>query len=86
MPANRLPLIARVEARAFSRAEERPVAVCVGGRRIGVTDILDRSLVTSTEAGAPVVTRFTVELEDNTIVELERVLPDGAWRCWRIER
>lgn len=81
----RVRLIARVECRADSRGEERPIAVSIGGRRIGVVDVIDRALVTNAVAGEPVSARFVVELEDETVVELERTMPDGDWRCWRIE-
>jgi hypothetical protein len=84
MSPRRVPLIARVECRADSRAEERPVAVSIGGRRIGVVDVIDRALVTSATAGGPVCARFVVELEDGTVVALERTMPGGGWRCWRL--
>ena len=86
MPPLKVPLIARVECRAESRGEERPIAVTIGGRRIAVVDILERSLVTAAEAGRPVVARFILELEEETVVEVERALPGGDWRCWRVER
>lgn len=78
-------MIAKVECWAGSRGDERPAALTLGGRRIGVAGILERTMVTSATAGEPVITRFLVELEDGTKVVLERVMPDGEWRCWRIE-
>jgi hypothetical protein len=85
MSASKVRLIARVECWAGSRGEERPAALAIGGHRIGVVDILERALVTSPDAGEPVVARFLVELEDGAVVALERTLPDGQWRCWRIQ-
>ncbi len=85
MRQRHVPLVARVECRAESRGEERPIALTVGGRRIGVTDILERALVTAVDAGAPVRARFTLELEDGSLVLLERLMPTGEWRVWRID-
>ena len=85
MPQRRIPLVATVECRTESRAEERPIALTVGGRRITVVDIVERSLVSEADAGAPVRARFTVELEDGSLVRLERALPGGDWRVWRID-
>jgi hypothetical protein len=85
MPQRRLSLIATVECRAESRTEEQPIALNVGGRRISVVDILERALFSEADAGAPVRARFTVELEDGSLVLLERSLPAGDWRVWRID-
>jgi phage tail protein X len=80
-----VPLVAKVSCRAESRGEERPVAVTVGGRRIGVVDILERAFVGAADAGEPVRARITVELEDGSVVQLERSPPAGGWRVWRID-
>ena len=85
MPPQRVALVAKVECRSESRGEERPVALTVGGRRIGIVDILERSVVAAAVAGEPVRARFTVELEDGSRVLLERSLPAGDWRVWRID-
>ncbi len=85
MPQQRVALIAKVECRSESRGEERPIALTVGGRRIGILDTLERALVSAADAGEPVRARFTVELEDGSLVLLERSLPDGDWRVWRID-
>ncbi len=85
MSQQRVALVAKVECRAESRAEERPIALNVGGRRFAVVDIVERSLVSEADAGAPVRARFTVELEDGSLVLVERALPAGDWRVWRID-
>ena len=85
MRQRRIRLIARVSCRAESRGEERPLALTIGGRRIGVVDILEHALVAAAEAGSPVRARFTVELEDGSVVLLERSLPADEWRVWRID-
>jgi len=85
MPQQRVALVAKVECRSESRGEERPIALTVGGRRISVVDILERALFSEADAGAPVRARFTVELEDGSLVLLERSLPAGDWRVWRID-
>jgi hypothetical protein len=85
VPQQRVALIAKVECRSESRGEERPIALTVGGRRIGILDTLERALVSAADAGEPVRARFTVELEDGSLVLLERSLPDGDWRVWRID-
>lgn len=61
------------------------MAIVSGGRRIAVVDVLERAFVTSADAGDPVVARWVVDLEDGTRVALERAMPDGDWRCWRIQ-
>ncbi|PWB77713.1 MAG: hypothetical protein C3F15_02790 [Holophagae bacterium] len=85
MPQQRVSLVAKVECRSESRGEERPIALTVGGRRIGIVDTLERALVSAADAGGPVRARFTVELEDGSLVLLERSLPAGDWRVWRID-
>lgn len=79
-----IPLVALVECRSESRGEEQPIALTLGGQRITVAAILERSFVAAAVAGAPVRARFTVELEDGSVVQLERSLPAGEWRAWRI--
>ena len=85
MPQQRVALVAKVECRSESRGDERPIALTVGGRRIGIVDILERSFVAAAVAGEPVRARFAVELEDGSRVLLERSLPAGDWRVWRID-
>jgi hypothetical protein len=85
VPQQRVALVAKVECRSESRGEERPIALTVGGRRIGIVDTLERALVSAADAGEPVRARFTVELEDGSLVLLERSLPAGDWRVWRID-
>jgi hypothetical protein len=81
----RIPLVARVSCRADSRGEERPLALTVGGRRLLVAGILEHALVAAADSGEPVRDRFTVELENGSLGVLERRLPAGEWRVWRIE-
>jgi hypothetical protein len=85
VPQPPVALVAKVECRSESRGEEWPIALIVGGRRIGVAETLERALVATADAGEPVRARFTVELEDGSLVLLERSLPAGAWRAWRID-
>jgi len=77
--------IARVECRSEGRGEEIPVAVVIGGDRFKITDVIDRAMVTSIEAGEPVRHRLWVDLEDGQRCELTRVTPDGTWMV-RVER
>ena len=72
--------IAQVECRSESRGEEIPVAVVFGEDRFEITEIVDRAVVTSVEAGEPVRHRFWVELEDRRRCQLTREIPDGTWR------
>lgn len=85
MPRQRVPLVATVSCRADSRGEQRPLAVTVGGRRLRVAGILEHAIVTAADPGEPVRDRFTIELEDGALVILERRLPAGEWRVWRID-
>ena len=85
MPPQRVALVAKVECRSESRGEERPIALTLGGERITVAVILERSFVAAAAAGEPVRARFTVELEDGSVAQLERSLPAGDWRVWRID-
>jgi len=79
-----IPLVAHVECRSESRGEEQPIALTLGGQRITVAAILERSFVAAAVAGVPVRARFTIGLEDGSLALLERVLPAGAWKAWRI--
>ena len=72
--------IAQVECRSESRGEEIPVAVVFGGDRVEITEIVDRAMVTSIEAGEPVRRRLLVELKDGRRCQLTRVEPGGEWR------
>jgi hypothetical protein len=77
-------LIARVECRSGSTGEERPVAVDIGGRRLAITKLLDDAVVGSSKAGAPCYRRLLVQLADGTVLRLQRRLPDGSWRVYRL--
>ena len=77
--------IAHVECRSEGRGEEKPIAVIIGGEKLGIVDVLDRAMVTGAEAGDPVRHRLWVELEDGRRCELTRVTPDGRWVV-RVER
>ena len=81
---NPIPLVARVECRSESRSEEQPVAVVIGGVRHPVSAVVDDTVVGSGLAGGPVRRRVRVELADGSRLDLERVLPDGEWRVWRV--
>jgi hypothetical protein len=75
-----ISLIARVECRSQSRGDDVPVAIMIGGERFEIVDTLDRAMVTSVDAGAPVTHRLWVEVDDGRRFELTRTLPDGTWR------
>jgi len=79
MPDDPIPIVARVECRSEGRGDEQPIAVVIGGERLEITDVLDRAMITSIDAGEPVRHRIWVELEDGQRCELTRVMPDGAW-------
>ena len=85
MPERTIPLVAHVECRSESRGKEQPIALTLGGQRITVATILERLFVAAAVAGEPVRARFTVELKDGSLVALERALPTGDWRVWRID-
>jgi hypothetical protein len=74
-----LSLIAKVECREESHAQEQPVAVVIGGERFEITNIVERAMVTGIEAGQPIRNRMWVEIEDGRNLELSRTLPDGRW-------
>ena len=82
MTDERIPVIARVECRSESTADEHPVAVWIGGKRLEIVDVIDRAMISSVEAGHPVRQRLWVELEDGTRCELNRILPEGQWRTY----
>jgi len=75
-----IPIIATVECRSQSRGDDVPIAIMIGGRRFEIVDTLDRAMVTSVDAGAPVTHRLWVEVDDGRRFELTRTLPDGTWR------
>lgn len=79
-----IPLIARVHCRSEGQAEQRPVAVEIAGRRIAVTEILDDSIRGGVTAGAGNRRRLLVSLSDGQVLRLERVLPAGEWRVFRV--
>ena len=82
MSPTQIPVVARVECRSEGRADEHPVAVIIGGKRLEIVDVFDRAMVTGAEAGKPVRHRLWVELENGERYELQRVLPDGRWRVF----
>jgi len=82
MSATQVPVVARVECRSEGRADEHPVAVIIGGKRLEIVDVIDRAMVTTVEAGEPVRHRLWVELENGERYELQRILPDGRWRVY----
>jgi hypothetical protein len=77
------PLLARVECRSEAAAEERPVAVWLGGERRRVEAVLEDAVVGAVRAGEPSERRLRVELDDGTRLELRRRLPEGSWRVRR---
>jgi len=82
MTDERIPMIARVECRSESTADEHPVAVWIGGKRLEIVDVIDRAMISSLEAGHPVRQRLWVELEDGKRCELNRIFPNGQWRTY----
>ncbi len=78
-------LVAEVECRSEGQAEERPVAVRVGGERIPVRRLLGDATVGPAVAGATCERRLTVELENGDRLELRQRLPDGEWRVRRLQ-
>ena len=76
----RIPVIAEVECRSEGVAEEQPVALRIGGERVGIEEILDNAVIGGPDAGDPIERRLTVRTEDLRTFRLDRVLPDGAWR------
>lgn len=80
----RIPVIAEVECRSEGVAEEHPVALRIGGTRVGIEKILHNAVVGGPDAGDPVERRLTVRTEDLRVFRLERVLPDGQWRVSRM--
>lgn len=76
-------LVARVECRSEGAAEERPVAVWLGGERRPVGAVLEDAVVGAARAGEPSERRLRVELDDGTRLDLRRRLPEGSWRVWR---
>ena len=79
-----LPVIARVECRCESEAEERPEALWIGGVRQPIRGFFDSAVIGGREAGDPITRSFTVELPDRVLYRLERTLPDGDWRVSRL--
>jgi len=79
----RIPVIARVEARCGGWGEEKPVAVRMGGHRRSIAEILEERLVGPPEAGRPVHRVVRVLLEDGDELLLERRVPEGEWRVHR---
>lgn len=74
-------LLIRVECRSEGGAEQRPVAVRLGGSRVAIRGIVRDALVASPVAGEPSRRRMRVELEDGRELELWRTIPDGRWRA-----
>jgi len=80
----RVPLIAKVECRSEGSPEQRPVALWIGGVRLEVDEILDDSVIGAADAGGLSGRRLRVRLEDRCELVLERVLPEGEWRVYRM--
>ncbi len=79
-----VPVIARVLCRSEAQGEERPTAVEIGGRRLGVRETLDDAVLGSASADGRSRRRVVVHLEDGQMLRLERVLPAGDWRVYRL--
>jgi hypothetical protein len=77
-------LIAYVECRSETTGEEKPVAIRIGGRPVPINEVIDDAVVGSTEAGGPCYRRQIVELNDGTVLRLQRRLPAGRWRVFRV--
>lgn len=77
-----VPLIARVECRSETEAEQRPVAVWLAGERLEFDEILFDRIEGPIEAGGPSVRQVTVRLKNRRQLELRRELPDGVWRVF----
>jgi hypothetical protein len=77
-------LIAHVVCRSETTGEEKPVAVRIGGRRLTIDAVTDDAVIGSADAGGPCFRRQIVELVDGTMLRLERRLPDGRWRVFRL--
>jgi hypothetical protein len=76
-------LIARVESRSESAAEQRPIAVWLGRDRIEVGEMIADVVEGPLEAGHPAVRRVRVRLVDGQVLLLVRELPLGEWRVYR---
>jgi hypothetical protein len=80
-----IPIVASVECRSEGSGEERPVAVVLGGRRQLIEAILEDAVIATAEAGEAHSRRLTVALaEEGQLLCLQRRLPDGPWRVFRI--
>ena len=77
-----MPVLARVECRSEGSAEERPVALRLGGERHVVRRIFTDALVGSVEAGQAATRELQVEVSDGRRYRLRRELPEGSWRVW----
>lgn len=77
-----IPLIARVRCRSEGSAEERPVAVEIGGEWFEIRELETDEIVGPAEAGIRSHRRVRAVLEDGRAVRLTRVLPDGDWRVY----
>ncbi len=76
-------VIARVECRSESAAEQCPIAVWLGRDRIEVGEMIADVVEGPFEAGHPAVRRVRVRLVDDQMLELVRELPLGEWRVYR---
>lgn len=76
-------VIARVECRSESAAEQRPIAVWQADERIPVAEIVADSVEGPIEAGLPAVRRLRVRLADGQALTLFRELPGGDWAVYR---
>jgi hypothetical protein len=79
-----IELIAHVECRSETTGEEKPVAIRIGGRQLAIDEVTDDAVVGSPDAGGPCYRRQIVELADGTILRLQRLLPAGRWRVFRL--
>jgi hypothetical protein len=77
-----MSLLARVECRAEFKGDQHPVAVCIGGERIPIREILVDVVEGVEQAGQPAERRLTVILADGQELILTRALPDGDWRVF----
>jgi hypothetical protein len=80
----RCPVIARVECRSESCAEQRPFALWLGGRRALIANVDHDAVVGSVDPCAEASRIVSVCLDDGSRYELERSLPTGRWRVYKL--
>ncbi len=81
MAERTIRIIATVECQSQARGDDVPVAIVIAGERFAIVETLDRAMITSIDAGQPVIHRLWVEIVDGRRFELTKVLPDGPWRA-----